>query len=293
MMHSWLEYLAFLSWQNQSLSLKDFKTVQENLPAIKSLEDLKFYISNKETYHYLYIQKNWWKQAEQDKRECQKLGIQTAWPFSSDYPTSLNNNEQAPALISWRGEACWKDNFLLSIVGSRKASQDTLLWMDLHLSHFLKSKKVCVMSGGARGVDQKAHALCLSAKHPTLCFLPCGLKNYYPAVLTDWEKPVLNSGGAFISVFPLNAPMRKSHFHIRNKVLAGMSDLVFVMQAEVRSGTMVTAGYALNAGRTICTLPASPLYPLYKGNLSLINDGAFMIRDSLDLEILYSSLLSL
>lgn len=288
-MNSWLEYLAFLSWQKQVVRLEDFKKIRQQSENIRSVEDLQFYVSHLETRHFLYISRDWWKQAERDKKECEQLGINTVWPFHADYPKALLHCEQAPALISWKGRACWKDHFLLSVVGSRKASADTLLWMDVHLSQFLKKKKLCLMSGGARGVDQKAHALCLSSGNPTVCFLPCGIKHYYPADLRKWTSSILDSGGALLSVFAADDIMRKSYFHIRNRVLACMSDMVFIMQAELRSGTMVTARYALHAGAVMCTLPGSPLYSIYQGNLQLINDGAFMIRDNVDLETLYHS----
>ena len=289
MMHSWLEYLAFLSWQNQKVQLKDFKKVRQHQDNIHSAEDLQFYISHPETRQFLAVEKNWWKQAEQDQKECQSLEVKTAWPFHSDYPKALLHCEQAPALISWKGQACWKNHFLFSVVGSRRASDDTLLWLDIHFSRFLKRNSLCLMSGGARGVDQKAHALCLASKNPTLCFLPCGIKHYYPADLRKWEKPVLDSGGALLSVFASQDRMQKSYFHIRNRVLAFMSDLVFIAQAELRSGTMVTANYALHAGTALCALPGNPLYSIYQGGLRLISEGAFMIRDSLDLETLYQS----
>ena len=147
------------------------------------------------------------------------------------------------------------------------------------------------MSGGARGVDQKAHSAGLATGKPTICFLPCGIDHYYPADLQKWEKPILQEGGAFISVFPPTEYMRKSYFHTRNKVLAFLSDLLLVAQAQFRSGTMVTARYALHAGTTITVLPGSPLYAGYGGSLSLINDGCFMARDHLDLETLYHSCL--
>ncbi len=289
-MRSWLEYLSFLSWQNQILRLEDFKRVFHNQEKIHSTSQITTYISHPETKHYLQIQKNWWKEAEQTKKECLSLGIKTTYPFHPDYPKALFKMENPPPIISWRGEPCWKDHFLFSVVGSRKPYQDTLIWMDMHLSSFLKSKnKISVMSGGARGVDQKAHALCLASQKPTLCFLPCGIKNYYPADLRKWETSIIEGGGAFISVFPMSAHMRKAYFHTRNKVLAFLSQMVFIAQAQSRSGTMVTARYALHAGTNIVVLPGSPLYSGYRGNLSLINDGCFMIRDYLDLETLYHS----
>ena len=292
-MQSWLEYLAFLSWQNQSLVLDDFENVFRNKSRIHSAWQLINFISLPKTKHYLQHQKNWWKQAEKDKKDCKSLKIHTFWPFHPNYPQTLFKMEKPPMLISWKGERefCWKNYFLFSVVGSREPYRDTLLWMDMHLSLFLKRKKgeVCVMSGGARGVDQKAHALCLASQNPTLCFLPCGIKHYYPSALKKWEKPIIQSGGGFVSVFPLSAPMQKSHFHIRNKTLAFLSDMILIAQAQSRSGTMVTARYALDAGVTISALPGSALYSGYRGNLSLINDGCFMLRDHLDLETLYHS----
>ena len=67
-MHSWLEYLAFLSWQKQIVKLEDFKNVRQQGENIRSVEDLQFHVSHPETREFLHINKNWWKQAEQDKK---------------------------------------------------------------------------------------------------------------------------------------------------------------------------------------------------------------------------------
>ena len=290
-MNSWLAYLAFLSEQNHTLTLEDFTKVRQNQKKIRHAEELAGYVSHPETQNHLRKQKYWWRTVEQTALKCQSLNIKTTWPFHPDYPSALLRMEVPPLFISWKGENCWSNLFLLSVVGSRQAYQDTLLWMDTHLSPFLKRKKghICLMSGGARGVDQKAHAVCMASQNPTLCFLPCGITNHYPQALEQWEQPILDGGGALISVFPITAQMRKCHFHIRNRVLACLSHLLLIAQAQIRSGTMVTARYALHAGTTIAALPGSPLYGGYGGNLSLINDGCFMIRDHLDLETLYHS----
>lgn len=291
MIQSWMEYLAFLSWQDQFVSLKDFKKLIRLETSIHSADDLIKIVSSPETRQYLIdYRKHWWKKAEQDKKECNSTGISYAWPYHQDYPTQLLNMEYPPILLTWRGSPCWKNRFCLSVVGSRHPYQDTLLWMDIHLSQFLNNKtNICLASGGAKGVDQKAHLLCLSGKNPTLCFLPCGIHHYYPSDLKKWLDPVTNAGGAFISVFPPNTLMRKPYFHIRNRVLAFFSHLVFILQAAIKSGTMVTGRYALQAGTNIATIPGSPLHSGYQGNLQLINDGCFMIRDYLDLETLYQS----
>ena len=292
-MKSYIEYLAFLHWQNPFVTLEDFKKVFQNQDRISSPVNMLPYVSHPETRHYMEMEKNWWKQAEEDQKRCMSAGIKTVWPFHPDYPDSLFKMENPPALISWKGEVQWDEWFLFSVVGSRHPYQDSLLWMDTHLSLFLKRRKgnFCLVSGGARGVDQKAHALSLAHQKPTLCFLPCGIYNYYPADLQKWEKPIIDGGGALVSVFPPFAPMRKSYFHVRNKVIAFLSPMLFVAQAQLRSGTMVTARYAMHAGSNIAVLPGSPLYAGHSGSLSLINDGCFMIRDHADLETLYQSCL--
>ena len=290
-MESYLEYLAFLSWQKPLVTLGDFKKVFQNQGDIRSIEGMGAYLSHPEVQFYTKMEKTWWKQAEESQKTCRSAGVKVAWPFHPDYPEVLLKMERPPMLISWKGCVSWQDLFLFVVVGSRKPYQDTLLWMDTHLSLFLNRRKnnFCLVSGGARGVDQKAHALALAHQKPTLCFLPCGIQNYYPADLKKWEKHIIEGGGALVSVFPFDAPMQKSYFHVRNQVMAYLSQLLFIAQAQLRSGTMVTARYALHAGSNIAVLPGSPLYTGYGGSLSLINDGCFMIRDHLDLETLYQS----
>ncbi len=290
-----MEYLAFLSHQRQTVCLKDFKKLRKKLKEelIKDPSDIVRLISNPMVKQYLKNNNpNWWKQAEKDKKECTQLGISYTYPFHEDYPTRLLDMKHPPLCITWKGKACWKNNFILSVVGSRHAYSDTLLWMDMHLSSFLKGKKnIIIASGGARGVDQKAHSLSLANSLPTLCFLPCGIKDYYPKDLYKWSEAILKEGGAFLSVFPLDEPIKKFHFYIRNQVLAFFSHLIFIAQAELRSGTMMTARCALNAGVNLASLPGSPLHSGYHGNLSLIHDGCLMIRDHLDLETFYQSML--
>ena len=263
----------------------------QHLPQIHRPEDLAPHILHPQTRLYVKDKKEWWKQAEKDRQTTLKLGLKVTWPYHPDYPPPFLNMPHPPALLSWKGTPVWKNRFLISIVGSRHPHTDTLKWMDTHLSAFLKNNHshIGVVSGGARGVDQKAHALSLAYNIPTLCFLPCGLGHFYPRDLKKWLNPVLQGGGAFVSLFGLSQFMRKSYFHTRNEALAHLSPIVFIAQASLRSGTMVTARFALSAGTTVCTLPASPLYSGYKGNLNLINDGAFMMRDELDFQALYEA----
>ena len=282
--------MVFLSQRIRGLKLRDFENIFQNQEQIHSPVQLADYVFSEEIRYYILHQTDWWKKAEAQFKKQEQAGVKTVYPFHPEYPAELFKMENPPLFINYKGTCSFKDHFLFSVVGSRNPYQDTLMWLDLHLSHFLKKRNnIYVLSGGARGVDQKAHALALAVKKPTLCFLPCGINNYYPANLKRWEKPILDGGGALVSVFPPWEEMRKAHFHIRNKVLASLSHLILVAQARIRSGTMVTARYALHAGTPLAVLPSSPLHSGYGGSLSLINDGCFMVRDSLDIETLYHS----
>ena len=131
--------------------------------------------------------------------------------------------------------------------------------MDFYLPSLIQEKHICVVSGGARGIDQKAHSIAIRSKSPSLCFLPSGLDHFYPESLKSLRKGILDSGGTFISCFPPWAKMYKSYFHIRNSLMSAYSSLVVILQAQIRSGTMLTARKALDYGIPLGVLPGPAL----------------------------------
>jgi DNA processing protein len=162
-------------------------------------------------------------------------------------------------------------------------------WLNVHISNFLQSFPVTIVSGGAQGVDQLAHSLALRNQCPTIVFLPSGHKCYYPKDLQIWEARIIDGGGAIVSEFPPMAAMRKYHFARRNRLIAAMGDLVFIAQAARSSGTQVTALHAVNLGRPVGVLPHFPGNEVM-GSLELLRDGALMIQDSDDLLTAFHSL---
>ena len=285
---AWEQYLALLNWQGQKIHLQDFEDLRNR--SIQSPEEIPSLIQNPKVKAYTLENKNWLKTVKEQLLLCEEKSIQLTWPGEPHYPKPLNFYKNAPTLISYKGPPSWQNHFSFCVVGSRKSSPETLAWMDHFLGPFLSSnKKIILLSGGARGIDQKSHSLALRVGRPTLCFLPCGILNFYPESLQNWEAPILKGGGAFISPFPPHLSIRKSFFHYRNALMVRMSQLVLAAQAEKRSGSMLTARLAGLYGVTLCTLPGPALNPLFSGNLDLINNGAFMIRDKTDLQVLYDS----
>ena len=286
-MMNWHKYLALLNWLGLKVTFDDFKSFHSQHHQVNHFDDFHSIIKNPKIKTFLQENKTWWKKVQAYEEMCFEQNIQLTWPGETHFPTILEYYSHAPTLLSYRGVPCWNQYFPFCTVGSRKSSFITLSWMDHHLTPFLEKYKPCLLSGGARGIDQKSHSLAIKIQTPTLCFLPCGLSHFYPKELKKWELSILNTKGAFISPFPLHKTIHKAFFHIRNKLMVCMSQIVFILQAEERSGSMLTARLASHLGPTLCTLPGPVMNPLFKGNLTLINNGTLMIRDEKDLIALY------
>ena len=157
------------------------------------------------------------------------------------------------------------------------------------LFSFLTMNQVSIISGGARGVDQAAHLCALRAKQPTFVFLPSGLEKMYPAGLSDWQNEILNVGGAFISEYWPSEEIKKHYFIERNRLIASLSDFILVAQGELRSGTMLTAKWAIELGRELGAIPGHPKDSTFSGNLNLIRSGVLPIIDSQDLSFQISN----
>ncbi|MGI9548971.1 MAG: DNA-processing protein DprA [Bdellovibrionales bacterium] len=282
-------YLSLLSFQGCKISIEDFENLR--IKNIKSPEEINSIVSNIETMEYLRINKSWWKQAEKDYRHCLKSSYKLTWPGQKDYPEVFSVYFKYPPILTYMGESnLHKDFFPITFVGSRRSDEITLNWMDFYMSQVIQDKKICVVSGGARGIDQKAHSIAIRTQSPTVCFLPSGLDNIYPFSLYELKKEILDTGGALISCFSPYQSMYKSFFHIRNRLMACYSKLVVILQAQSRSGTMLTAKKALDFGVPVSVLPGSPLSKNFTGNLQLLYDGAFLLRDHRDLSSLVETL---
>lgn len=281
------QFLALLSWQGQKILKEDILKAQACSKSVSNPENLVQWITSPKVKYYISQNPKWWKICEADIKKCKESQIQLTWPGQKDWPKQLDLSAIAPCLLSYKGNPSWNDYFQFCVVGSRKSHPHSLQWMDHYLGTFIKNHNISILSGGARGIDQKAHSLSIRFQKPTLCFLPCGLNSIYPPSLKSWLSPILDTEGAFISPFPPNYSVRRSFFHYRNSIMVKMSHIIFVIQAEARSGSMMTAKIAGHLGKTLCTLPGPVMQPAFRGNLDLMSDGVLIIRDEKDLETLF------
>lgn len=206
-----------------------------------------------------------------------------------DYPSPLLGWPDAPAALWYRGRPSWNSREFISVVGSRNAAPASIEWMNWQLAAFLAEVNAGVVSGGARGVDQRAHLLAVQAGRPTLALMPVGLMHRYPWTFETYEQAIIETGGAVVSPFAPQQTLFKSNFGYRNLVIAALSPLTLIVEARRRSGTMVTANAARDLQKALAVVPTSASSSTGMGNLDLLADGAILIRDALDLRVAWSS----
>lgn len=229
------------------------------------------------------------KGLKESLRPLQLLGIQLICFAENDYPTECYRMEDPPLTLSYWGEPAWKKGPALAVVGSREPQRESLEWMEQDLAPFIEKEKICIVSGGARGVDQKSHSIALRKKVPTLVILPSGLGEFYPSNLKEWVQPVFSVGGAFVSEYDYQQRMHKHLFHHRNRLIAALGRASLIVEARKRSGTLITAQQAAQLGRPVWVVPGHPRDPNFQGSLDLLSEGAQLVRDAQDLSMFFHS----
>jgi DNA processing protein len=150
----------------------------------------------------------------------------------------------------------------------------------------LAKSEVTIISGGARGIDSFAHRGALDAGGRTFSVLGCGLNIAYPPENKKLFSEI-ETNGLLLSEYPSGTPPLPHHFPIRNRIVAGMSDAVVVVEASVKSGALLTADFALEFGRDVFSMPGYSKSDVSKGTNKLIKQGAYLIENANDiLEVL-------
>ncbi len=237
--------------------------------------------------HYLASKERFF--LEKELSLLSQKGISMIYPGHSDFPEEFVRLAQPPlALTCWGSLNCLRSS-RVGVVGSREPSHESKLWMEEELSEFLAVEKPVVVSGAARGVDQMAHSLALREGVPTVALIPSGFHEIYPSSFQEWVPAITEVGGCLISEYGLNVKMRKNHFVERNRLISALSNLLLLVEARKKSGTLITAKYAIEQHVPLGVLPGHPMNPRFSGSLELLAEGAALIRDALDLKIFYRS----
>ena len=195
----------------------------------------------------------------------------TAWR-DEDYPPLLKETANPPAVLFYKGSApVWTR--AVAIVGARKATAYGVN-AARHIAEGLAKEGVAIVSGGARGVDTVSHEGALAGGAPTAVVLACGLDVTYPPENRNLFQKVCEAGGTILSEYPLGTRPLGRQFPARNRIIAGMSRAVVVTEAAERSGSLITADFALEEGRDVFAVPGSIWSAMSRGTNHLIRSGA-------------------
>jgi DNA processing protein len=217
------------------------------------------------------------------ERELQALGrLGGTMLFSDDaaYPPLLGLLADPPPVISVLGDvSVLSAATCVGLVGARNASANGQRMAET-LAADLAMQSIVIVSGMARGVDAAAHEGALSAGR-TVAAVAGGLDQPYPPEHADLQARIA-AHGAVVSEAPLGTAPQARHFPRRNRIIAGLSLGVVVIEAAPRSGSLITARLALEAGRELFAVPGSPLDPRCRGSNDLIRQGAHLTETAED-----------
>jgi DNA processing protein len=218
--------------------------------------------------------------ADDEMRRATEAGVSLVGWDDAEYPERLRRIYDPPPVLYVRGRLT-NDETAVAVVGSRGASalgHATARGMGRDLAR----QGLSVVSGLARGIDTAAHHGALEAHGRTIAVLGSALDHVYPRENKGLAERIAAEGGAVVSELRMGTSPDPGCFPRRNRIIAGWSQAVVVVEAATRSGALITARVAADEGRDVYAVPGHPSHPGAGGTNQLIRDGAALVRDAAD-----------
>ncbi|WP_215787074.1 DNA-protecting protein DprA [Pantoea dispersa] len=230
------------------------------------------------------------RQLEKTQRWLQQAQHHLIACSDAHYPARLREISRYPAALYIAGDLSALATPQLAVVGSRHCSPYGREWGSWFTQQLALSG-LTITSGLARGIDGVAHRAALEVQGKTLAVLGSGLNHLYPKSHQPLAQEIIASGGALVSELPLSMAPHAVNFPRRNRIISGLSHGVLVVEASLKSGSLVTARYALEQNRNVYALPGALGNPGCEGTHWLIQQGALLVAHPNNiLEDLHSAL---
>jgi DNA processing protein len=224
------------------------------------------------------------QRANKELLVCRKRGIGVVTPENLDYPRLLSEIHDPPPVLYYIGKLPTQDKLLIGVVGSRKATRYGRSVAARVVTELCRAE-VGIVSGLAVGIDSAAHQACLKGSGYTVAVLGNGVDVFYPSGNRGLQRAVIDKGGCVISEFPPGTGPRAGHFPRRNRIISGLGRGLLVVEAGLKSGAMITVGFALEQGREVFSVPGNIDSAQSAGTNHLIRLGAkpvLSVRDVLE-----------
>jgi DNA processing protein len=215
-------------------------------------------------------------------RRIEDFGAKVLTWSSPEYPEPLRTINNPPIVLYVWGELLPADSHAMGIVGSRNVTHYGVECAR-KLSYQLAFAGYTVVSGLARGIDTAAHQGALAAKGRTIAVIGSGLARLYPPENQGLAEKIATGGGAVVSEYPMERPADRQTFPYRNRIVAGWSKGLLVVEAGMNSGALITANQAIEQGRPVYAVPGPIDRPTSAGSNRLIQQGARLVTSAEDI----------
>ncbi len=216
--------------------------------------------------------------AEDEIAAAEKLGARILVRGEADYPTVLGHYDDAPGCLTVLGDLHLFKKNAIAMVGSRNASSNARVFAE-RLARSLSEQNMAIISGMARGIDSAAHKGSLT--HGTIAVMAGGIDQVYPRENQGLYDQIAETG-LLVSEMSFGTMPVARLFPVRNRIVASLSVGIIVVEANLKSGSLITAREGAERGIEVMAVPGSPLDPRSQGCNSLIRDGASLVQGSDD-----------
>ena len=200
--------------------------------------------------------------------------------FDPAYPSALRTIPDPPLILYFKGVLPAPAR-TVAIVGARRCTRSGSEFSRM-LGRNLAEQQIAVVSGLALGIDGQAHEGALAGGGYTVAVMGCGLDRVYPARHRRMATRILDSGGCLLSEYPPGSPPLPHQFPERNRIISGLSQAVVVVEASLKSGSLITARCALEQGRDVFAVPGPPSSEVSRGCHRLLKEGAALVESAQD-----------
>lgn len=225
--------------------------------------------------------------AEKIVNWCDKCGVKIVTIDSDDYPARLSSVYNPPILLFCLGNISFVDDEVtVAVVGTRKPNEYSAT-VAKQICYNLSKLGIVIVSGFAMGIDSVAHGCALQAKGRTIAVLGCGIDYNYPKENAKMKK-IIAKNGAVVSEYLPGTPPKAENFPERNRIISGLSLGTLVVEADVTSGSLITAELSLQQGREVFCVPPHNIFDRrFSGVIKYLRDGAIPVFSHLDIVYTY------